>query len=250
MQLPAHTRSSQSDSRGRASADRGDDTRRGARANGGDRTRPQRRAASDRQDQGTPCPRPGRGDPSAALLAGSIDGADASHRLFSWRRPRHRESRYARFRRPQPVRRTGVIVGSVDYRIGPEHKFPAAMDDRFAALEWFMRMPRASAPIRTRSAFVATAPAATSRPSQRYSPAMPLSKSRSNLPGGLNAKKGEADPSRPSLGPQLAPSITFWTHTAFPELRADRPSHRLGNDSRPCRVGPGNCTPSLSQIRT
>jgi hypothetical protein len=29
-----------------------------------------------------------------------------------------------------------VIVGSVDYRIGPEHKFPAAVDDRFAALEW------------------------------------------------------------------------------------------------------------------
>jgi acetyl esterase len=34
------------------------------------------------------------------------------------------------------VRRDGVIVGSVDYRIGPEHKFPAAVDDRFAALEW------------------------------------------------------------------------------------------------------------------
>jgi acetyl esterase/lipase len=78
MQLPAHTRSSQSGSRGRASADRGDDTRRGARANGGDRTRPQRRAASDRQNQGTPRPRPRRGDPSAALLAASIDGADAN----------------------------------------------------------------------------------------------------------------------------------------------------------------------------
>lgn len=81
-------------------------------------------------------PGPRRGDPSAALLAASIDGADASHRLFSWRRPRHRESRYARFRRPQPVRRTGVIVGSGDCRIGPDRKVPAAVDDSFAALEW------------------------------------------------------------------------------------------------------------------
>jgi acetyl esterase len=31
---------------------------------------------------------------------------------------------------------TGAIVASVDYRMGPEHKFPAAVDDSFAALEW------------------------------------------------------------------------------------------------------------------
>ena len=28
------------------------------------------------------------------------------------------------------------LVASVDYRMGPEHKFPAAVDDSFAALEW------------------------------------------------------------------------------------------------------------------
>lgn len=29
-----------------------------------------------------------------------------------------------------------ALVASVDYRMGPEHKFPAAVDDSFAALKW------------------------------------------------------------------------------------------------------------------
>src|SRR5215472_9068622 len=29
-----------------------------------------------------------------------------------------------------------ALVASVDYRMGPEHKFPAAVDDAFAALQW------------------------------------------------------------------------------------------------------------------
>jgi acetyl esterase len=31
---------------------------------------------------------------------------------------------------------SGALVVSVDYRMGPEHKFPAAVDDSWAALEW------------------------------------------------------------------------------------------------------------------
>src|SRR5205807_3554324 len=30
----------------------------------------------------------------------------------------------------------GALVASVDYRMGPEHKFPAAVDDSWAALRW------------------------------------------------------------------------------------------------------------------
>jgi acetyl esterase len=33
----------------------------------------------------------------------------------------------------------GALVASVDYRMGPEHRFPAAVDDSFAALEWLHR---------------------------------------------------------------------------------------------------------------
>src|SRR5271156_4633048 len=30
----------------------------------------------------------------------------------------------------------GALVASVDYRMGPEHKFPAAVEDSWAALQW------------------------------------------------------------------------------------------------------------------
>jgi acetyl esterase len=49
-------------------------------------------------------------------VIGDIDTHDGSCRILS--------------------RRTGAIVVSVDYRLAPEHRFPAALDDCFAATSW------------------------------------------------------------------------------------------------------------------
>jgi acetyl esterase len=52
------------------------------------------------------------------MVAGSIDSYDAVCRLLA--------------------HRSGAVVASVGYRLAPEHRFPAAVEDAWAALEWAM----------------------------------------------------------------------------------------------------------------
>ena len=68
------------------------------------------------------------------------------------------------------AQRAGVVVVAVDYRLAPEHKFPAAVDDCLAAYRWLRAHGRElGADPGARRRWRATPPAATSPPWSRSS---------------------------------------------------------------------------------
>jgi acetyl esterase/lipase len=61
------------------------------------------------------------------------------------------------------AKEANAVVVSVDYRLAPEHKFPAAHDDALAACKWLTTHASSVNGDPQRLALQAKAPAATSR---------------------------------------------------------------------------------------
>lgn len=55
---------------------------------------------------------------------------------------------------------SGAVVVSVDYRMGPEHRFPAAVDDAWAAYRWVVKSASKLGTDSTRTAVCGDSPAA------------------------------------------------------------------------------------------